>query len=84
MVRATTAATVNTAGGEAGTNIRIGHIHVDHGDGDKDEDEDDKDYEYFFSVKLSENYQWEIHGSGANPFPSQSICIGVSQNIENQ
>ena len=78
MVRATTAATVSTVGGEAGTNIRIGHIHVDDGAND----EDDTDYEYFYSVKLSENYLLEIHGSGANPFPSQNICIGVSENIE--
>ena len=73
---------MSTVGGEAGTNIRIGQIDIDDGDGDNDDDEDDKDDEYFYSVKLSENYQWEIHGSGANPFPSQNICIGVSENIE--
>ena len=82
-VRATTAATVSTAGGEGGTIIRIGHIHIHLDDGVYDDD-DDTYWEYLYSVKLSENYQPEIHGSGANPFPSQNICIGVSQNMENK
>ena len=79
--RATTAATVSTAGGEGGTIIRIGKIHIHPDDGDKDDD--DTNGEYLYSVKLSENYQPEIDGSGASPFPFQNICIGVSQNMEN-
>ena len=44
---------MNTVGGEGGTNIRIGQIHVDDGDGDNDEDD-----EYFYSV----NYLKTING----------------------
>ena len=38
-VRATTAATVSTAGGEGGTIIRIGKIHIHPDDGDKHDDD---------------------------------------------